>query len=117
MTVCRPRRGKFTLVSASLYVGVSLGTFLLEIFFCLARLAFSRVIFYADFGIILVRDTNILSARVRLLCTLLVELFHEGMLPPRAEALFVPCLRRKNLVWSMPLVFTGDGIYDMHMLE
>jgi len=47
----------------------------------------------------------------------LVELFHEGMLPPRAEALFEPWLQRKNLVWSMPLVFSGDGIYDMYMLK
>ena len=58
-------------VSASLYVEVSLATFVGD-FFCLAQLAFclrSRN-FYTDFGIVLVRDTNILSARVRLLSTL-----------------------------------------------
>ena len=63
--------GNFILVSASLFVGVSLATFGGD-FFCSARLAFclrSRN-FYTDFGVVLVRDTNILSARVRLSSTL-----------------------------------------------
>jgi len=47
----------------------------------------------------------------------MVDIFHEGMLMPHAEALFVPCLRRKNVVWSMLLVFSGDGIYDMYTLK
>ena len=34
------------------------------------------------------------------------------------KALFVPCVRRYNLVWSSPLVsFFGDGIYDVCVLK
>ena len=49
----------------------SLATFV-EDFFCLARLAFCLLSrnFHTDFGVVFVRDTNILSARARLLSTL-----------------------------------------------
>ena len=50
----------------------------MEDFFCSARLAFclrSRN-FYTVFGVVLVRDTNILSARARD-CPRFVELFHK----------------------------------------